>query len=138
MNMANIVPTDAGRSRRERDATRRLAVATALALLITALAAAGVSATGPGPNANAGELELSCDNGEQMIWVNFRASDLSDGGAPAIVVAGDAGRVYKVLSVSLGGETFFTRLPDRLPFAPVQCSHDSPYGLVTLTGVFIP
>jgi hypothetical protein len=117
---------------------RRFAASMALALALATLGAAGTAAAGPRPNANADYVQLDCTNGTQVIWVNFLASDLADGGVPAIVVDGGAGRVYKVMSVSVGGETFFTRLPDQLPFDPVVCTHDSPYGLVTLTGVFIP
>jgi hypothetical protein len=117
---------------------RRLATSMTLALALATLGAASAGAAGPSPNPNAGEVVLSCENGAQVIWVNFLASDLSGGGSPAIVVEGDAGRVYKVLSASVGGDTFVTRLPGNLPFDPVECTHDSPYGLVTLTGVFIP
>jgi hypothetical protein len=117
---------------------RRLATSVVLALVLATFGAAGAAATGPQPNPNAGNVEFYCTNGTQVIWVNFRASDLSNGGAPAIVVNGDAGRVYKVLSASVAGETFVTHLPGNLPFEPVECTHDSEYGLVTLTGVFIP
>jgi hypothetical protein len=118
---------------------RRITTSTMLALVLATLGTAGAAAAGPKANPNAGEVELACENGTQVIWVNFLASDLSNGGGvPAIVVDGDAGRVYKVMSASVAGETFITRLPGNLPFDPVVCTHDSPYGLVTLTGVFIP
>lgn len=117
---------------------KRLATPLVLACVLATLAASSVGAAGPKPNRNAGEIELSCDNGAQLIWVNVRASDLSGGGAPAIVVDGDAGQVYKVLSYSIGGETLFTRLPDHLPFPPVVCTHPLDGMTVTLTGVFIP
>ena len=117
----------------------RLATTTIMAFALATLGAASASAAGPSPNPNAGEVELTCENGAQIIWVNFRASDLSAGGSPAIVVEGDAGRVYKVLSYSVeGGDTYFTRLPSNLPLDQVECTHDSPFGEVTLTGVFIP
>jgi hypothetical protein len=117
---------------------KRSAASMILALVLATLGVAGAAAAGPQPNPNAGNVELDCTSGTQVIWVNFRASDLSNGGAPAIVVNGDAGRVYKVLSASVGGETLYTHLPSDLPFDPVVCTHDSPYGPVTLTGVFIP
>ena len=119
---------------------RRLATSTALALVLATLGAASVGAADRSHNRNAGEVLLDCSNGETVrIWVNLVASDLSaGGGVPAIVVDGDAGRVFKVLSYSVGGDTFPTLFPGNLPFDPVACTHDSPWGEVTLTGVFIP
>lgn len=137
--MKNVVTAVVGRwSRGTGGSMRQLATATALALVLATLGAASAGAAGRSANPNGGEVTLDCTNGAQVIWVNMVASDRSDGGSPAIVVAGDAGRVYKVLTVSVAGDTFHTRLPSHLPFDPVECSHDSPYGPVTLTGVFIP
>lgn len=137
--MKNVVAAVVGRwSRGKGGSMRRLATATALAFVLATLGAASAGAAGRSANPNGGEVTLDCTNGAQVIWVNLVASDLSGGGSPAIVVDGDAGRIYKVLSYSVGGETAFTRLPGHLPFDPVECSHDSPYGPVTLTGVFIP
>jgi hypothetical protein len=119
---------------------KRLAMSIVAALALATVGASSAGAAGPKANANAGEVELSCENGQQIVWVNFLASDLSaGGGVPAIVVDGDAGRVYKVLSASVGDETIFTRFPGPPPFDPVVCTHENElYGLVTLTGVFIP
>lgn len=135
----NGIATNSGPSHRmKRGATRRLLIASALALVLATLGAADAGAAGPQPNPNAGDVQLSCDNGQQLIWVNFLASDLSGGGAPAIVVAGDAGRVYKVISATVAGETFVTHFDGAPQFDRVVCTHDSPYGLVALTGVFVP
>ena len=117
---------------------KRLATSMTLALVLVALGAAGVSAGRP-MNPNGGEVPLDCTNGEQVIWVNFLASDLSGGGHPGIVVEGDAGRVFKVLSFSVdGGDPFYTRFPGPAPFEPVVCTHPLGESTVTLTGVFIP
>ncbi len=117
---------------------KRLATSMTLALVLVALGATGVSA-GRQMNPNAGEVPLDCSNGEQVIWVNFLASDLSGGGHPGIVVEGDAGRVFKVLSFSVdGSEPFYTRFPGPAHFAPVECTHPLDGMTVTLTGVFIP
>jgi hypothetical protein len=116
---------------------RRIAVSTSLALALVTLGAVSVAAAGPSTNPTSGQVELSCSDGTRVIWVNFVASDLSAGGTPAIVIDGD-GRVFKVSSASAGGETIYTKLPSQLPFEPITCTHDSEYGLVTLTGVIIP
>jgi hypothetical protein len=118
---------------------KRFPTSMILALALATLAAASAAAAGPQPNPNAGYVELDCTNGTQVIWVNFRASDLSNGGGvPAIEVSGDAGRVYKVITASVDGETFVTHFDGAGRFDRVVCTHESPYGFVTLTGVFIP
>lgn len=117
---------------------RRIAVSTSLALALALLGAASVGAAGPETNPMAGEVELACNDGDRLIWVNFAASDQSDGASPAIVVDG-SGRVFKTLSASVGGETLYTRLPGHLPFEEVTCTHEyPPFGTVTLTGYIIP
>lgn len=130
----NEVVTISGPSPRMKRGTTRLVIATALALVLATLGAAGVSAA-PTSNPNAGEVELSCTNGQQLIWVNFLASNLSGGEAPAIVVASDAGRVYKVISVSGPEGTYFTHFHGAPMLERVVCT--DPWGY-DLTGVFIP
>lgn len=127
----------AGRSpRKEARAMNRLATSVALAVLLVTPATTGTAASSTNPNA--GEVPLDCSNGARVIWVNFRASDLSGGGSPGIVVTGP-GRVFKVLSFSIdGGPTFYTRFPAPLAFEPVVCTHPLGSSTVTLTGVFIP
>lgn len=118
---------------------KRLATSSALVVVLATLLAASVGAAGRSTNPNAGEVVLACDNGEQVtIWVNLIASDLSGGGAPAIVVGGGDEQVYKVISASVAGETFVTHFHGAPHADRVVCTHDSPYGLVTLTGVFVP
>jgi hypothetical protein len=117
---------------------KRLATSVALALVLVALGATGVSA-GRSMNPAGGEVPLDCTNGEQVIWVNFIASDLSGGGHPGIVVEGDAGSVFKVLSFQVdSGPVYSTRFPAPPAFEPVECSHPLGESTVTLTGVFIP
>lgn len=117
---------------------RRIAVSTSLAVALAILGAASVGAAGSSSNPVAGQVELTCNDGIRVVWVDFVASDRSDGGSPAIVVDG-GGRVFKTLSASVGGETVYTRLPTHLPFDQVTCTHEyPPYGTVTLTGYIIP
>jgi len=117
---------------------RRLATSMTLVFVLATLGAASAGAVGPAANPNAGTVDLACEDGAQVtIWVNFVGSD-AGGGSPGVVVVGSDARVFKVMSYSVGGETYFTQFPGRLPFEPVDCTHESPYGPVTLTGVFIP
>ena len=87
---------------------------------------------------NAGTIDLECDGTKVTIWVNFVGSDRS-GESPSLVVMGSDSRVFKVTSVSLGGEQYSLRFPaPNPPFELVECTHPSPWGDVTLAGAFIP
>lgn len=117
---------------------RVVAVACTAALVMMLVPAAASAAPPADTNENGGTVELDCDGSTVTIWVNFAASDRS-GESPALVVSGTEGRVFKVASVSIGGEVVFDLrfpAPDP-PFTLVECSHPSPWGTVTLVGAFI-
>jgi hypothetical protein len=114
---------------------RRLATSGVLALVLATFGAASAAAAGPQPNPNAGYAELDCTNGAQVIWVNFVAADLSDGGNPALVVSGDPGRIFKVISLTGPEGTLTTHFNGAPQLERVVCV--DPWGYY-LTGVFIP
>jgi hypothetical protein len=120
---------------------KRLVVAMAV-ILAVALLVPAVAGAAPMPNNNAGYVDFTCGNDTVTIWVNFVGSD-SGGHAPAIVVAGSDAQVFKVVSYQAPDyppdpTVHYTGFPVLPSFELVTCTHDSPYGVVILTGVFIP
>ena len=115
-----------------------LACTAALLMLVP-----GVAGAGPpdGANMNAGTIELNCEGNPVTIWVNFVASERS-GESPSLVVTGTDGRVFKVMGFSIAEDPdspYPLRFPaPDPPFERVECTHPSPWGEVTLVGVFIP
>lgn len=113
-----------------------------LAAMTVALAAGLLTAVGTGaaptPNPNADTIVFDCDGTDVTVWLNFVASEVG-GESPAIVVEGSSDRVFKVYSYALDGDVFYLRFPGDLPvFDLVTCTHPSPWGEVTLEGVFAP